>query len=64
MVAIESYSNLLNKDVQVGTNCVGNADRVHLGTQNLWGMPDFSGANMFSCKNEKNIESSQFYLNR
>ena len=64
MVAIESYSNLLNKDVQVGTNCVGNADRVHLGTQNLWGMRNFLGANMFSCKNEKNIGSSQFYSNR
>ena len=60
MVAIESYSNLLNMDVQVGTNYVGNVDRVHLGTQNLWGMPDFSGANTFSCQNEKNIGSSQF----
>ena len=55
MVAIESYSSLLNKDVQVGTNCVANADWVHLGTQNLWRMGNFSGANMFSCKNEKSI---------
>ena len=64
MVPFVSYSNLLNKDVQVGTTCVGNANQVHSGTQNLWGMPDFSGANMFSCKNEKNIGSSQSYLNR
>ena len=64
MVAIESYSNLLNKDVQAWTNCVANADWVCSGAQNIQDMPDFSGLNMFSCKNEKNISSAQFYSNR
>ena len=49
--------------IQAWTNYAPDADQVHLGAQNLWDVPDFSGTQFLPCKKEKNITFTNLQSN-
>ena len=49
---------------QAWTNCAPDVDRVRSGEQNLWDVPDFSGAQILPCEKGRIIKSTNSQTNR